>query len=137
MEAKDLMIGNYVTYMFSEDFRTIIEVESITNEGINVYASDDNAPYGMHSPILEHEYSFEELRPIPLTEEWLLKFGFHEKYKSVSNRWNIGSFYLHDNENEFGDLSGVFMYDYFLEVKSVHQLQNLYKSLTGEELKIK
>jgi len=75
--------------------------------------------------------------PIPLTEEWLIKFGFFEKYKSTSNRWNIGGFELHDCEDDDGQLQGVFLYDFRLEVKYVHQLQNLYFALTGKELEIK
>ena len=79
-------------------------------------------------------------QPIPLTEEWLVKFGFNEKYKSTSNRWtkwaegvNAG-LELHDCEDEHGNIHGVFLHDFTLEVKYVHQLQNLYFALTGEEL---
>ena len=74
--------------------------------------------------------------PIPLTEEWLLKFGFAEKYKSASNRWNIKGFELHDCEDDHGDLKGDFMYKFQLHVKYVHQLQNLYFALIGQELTI-
>ena len=74
---------------------------------------------------------------VPLTEEWLVKFGFFEKYKSCFNRWNKKGFSLNDNEDDNGDLQGVFYYDFKLEIKHVHQLQNLYKALTGEELTIK
>jgi len=95
------------------------------------------------------DYSINEdlLSPIPLTEEWLLKFGFN------SNSWG-----------EF-DLNGICLdcentdkYEWILylegesvkpieskneyvcriyppiELKYVHQLQNLYFALTGEEL---
>jgi len=70
-------------------------------------------------------------QPIPLTEEWLLKFGFVAK--------NEG--YLCSNKKVY--LSDDFYYYclYFdcedvIEIKYVHSLQNLYFALTGEELKI-
>jgi len=69
------------------------------------------------------EYQYE---PIPLTEEWLVKFGFElQKYDDWTHYWN-GSIDLHD-----------FTYDGFVELKHVHQLQNLIHALTGEELTIK
>ena len=60
--------------------------------------------------------------PIPLNEEWLIKF-----------RWNppkdIGvSFSLTTDEIHF--VAG----NYYKKIEYVHQLQNLYFALTGQEL---
>jgi len=68
------------------------------------------------------------IEPIPLTEEWLLKFGFEKGCTS----WNVGGFYI----DQFGSN---FEFDYRAGVKIEHvnQLQNLYFALTGEELTIK
>lgn len=72
-------------------------------------------------------HSVKHLHPIPLTEEWLLKFGFERKYDS--NYWN-SKLCIHTYYNEF----------YILQEQGrvffqhVHQLQNLYFALTGEEL---
>lgn len=67
------------------------------------------------------------LKPIPLTEQWLLKFG-------LSNRkiWVFEIF--GDNHRGFHISSegGEWLF-----IKYVHQLQNLYFALTGEELKVK
>lgn len=84
-----------------------------------------------------------ELQPIPLTEEWLLKFGFEkdEEYDeaglvdyryelnintaSFTSNWNTEeSYYV--NYNQGG-----------VDIFYVHQLQNLYFALTGEELTVK
>ena len=46
-------------------------------------------------------------------------------------------FELHDCEDDEGNLTGVFMYDFRIQIKYVHQLQNLYFALTGEELILK
>ena len=67
--------------------------------------------------------------PIPLTEEWLVKFGFKtdnnvEFYCESGYDWA-----LNFGELEFRALNIV--------IKNVHQLQNLYFTLTGEELTIK
>jgi hypothetical protein len=74
--------------------------------------------------------------PIPLTEEWLLKFGF----KKPAHTWCGDVFHLTEwdkypinwcvamNKNNAVIIE---------KLKYVHQLQNLYFALTGEELKIK
>lgn len=93
---------------------------------------------------------YREWKPIPLTPEWLEKFGF--KFRVYGNEnteydLNIGGTYcyLHgwkkkdekevkidflyyddDGTNEVGQV-----------IKYVHQLQNLYFALTGEELTVK
>ena len=76
------------------------------------------------------------VNPIPLTEEWLLKFGF--KLDMEIFNWNatIG-------ENEIGDFKLALRYSerigWFFQskctvLKYVHQLQNLYFAICGEEL---
>ena len=69
-------------------------------------------------------------KPIPLTEEILLKCGF----SSPINGW-----YTSPNKTlEFG-FNGegkLILMDWFLEITSLHQLQNLYFALTNTELEI-
>jgi hypothetical protein len=74
--------------------------------------------------------SVESLEPIRLTEEWLLKFGFEEWDK---NAWQK-SFALSLNK-----INDIFCYNnnsINVIIKYVHQLQNLYWCLCGEELKL-
>jgi hypothetical protein len=90
------------------------------------------------SDIAEDDY----LKPITLTEEWLLKFGFKRNDNtkvSDSFYWIMfGSSQLHINP----DNGVVWIYrnkNIFNNpclVRHVHQLQNLYFALTGEELDI-
>ena len=89
-----------------------------------------------------------DLEPIPLTEEWLIKFGFRQggydlmewAHKKHDRIWFVGvESDCEDNTNEWlgwnynieaeGDAL-----DSQLYIKTVHQLQNLYFALTGEEL---
>ena len=92
-----------------------------------------------------------EYKPIPLTEEWLFKLGF-DKLKEYDDGENIITKYgksiivgdnAHDekivisfpfNHCEIGDYSDDSAYVLNIEIKYVHQLQNLYHALTGEEL---
>jgi hypothetical protein len=121
MKINELRIGNYISPLG----RGITVVE-----GLCIWD-------GLIQSSNFAERGIEDFEPIPLTEEWLLKFGATEKYKSVSNRWSFGIFALDDPEDEDGILTNEFYYDSTLKVKYVHQLQNLYFALTGEELTIK
>jgi hypothetical protein len=81
------------------------------------------------------------LKPIPLTEEWLLKFGFNTTFEKITE------IQINENENEvlYYDISEKCMSLYvpvhyedtsliFNHCKYVHQLQNLYFALSGKEL---
>jgi hypothetical protein len=145
MKATGLRIGNLVTDQFYEDFKTIIEIESIVEGGINVSASDDNQPYGLHSPILEYEYDYEQLIPIPLTEEWLVKFGFkitkdpeHNFYEKPFDIYHVQLKRLIGRDVFYLELNKPNGASYLIkQINHVHQLQNLVHALTGEELTIK
>ena len=113
MKKEDLRIGNfYMSVKFG------IPVECTLADLYELCVKSDGA-YG--DPPIE-----EMFEPIPLTEEWLLGFGFKrtDTVGFLSNRkmglfkgrgrWRV----LHHNT----------------AVRYVHQLQNLYFALTGEEL---
>ncbi len=86
---------------------------------------------------------YEDLQPIPLTEEWLLKFGFEPNaygYVIGKDNFNI-HIWLHDDglirdiELSSTMISGA--YPKIENFKYVHQIQNLYYILFNEELTIK
>ena len=82
----------------------------------------------------------DDYKPIPLTEEWMLKFGFVYKKNDKSNTYTLQNFRF--NFVVDGKFKGKTFLSYvntlsFENVncrKYVHQLQNLYFALTGEEL---
>ena len=82
-------------------------------------------------------YSFyDEVDPVPLTKEWLLKFGF--KYENLWECYFHKDFtdvyFIIDSEWAIcGDFDGSV---YIKFPKYVHQLQNLFFALTGNELEI-
>lgn len=75
---------------------------------------------------------FDQIDPTPLTEEWLLKFGFEKSYGEFTKKGF--SFRICSNEiftNEEYNPTKICKIDF------VHQLQNLFFALTREELTLK
>ena len=76
-----------------------------------------------------------KIKPIPLTEEWLLKFGFEAEYENVYG--NTQEFLqIEFTVKGYVKLADGYYHD-STPMLYVHQLQNLYFALTGEELTIK
>ena len=67
--------------------------------------------------------------PIPITEKILLKCGFKKK------PWGSTTVY-YQNKIEIDAHFCLYGVDYNIQLKSLHQLQNLYFTLTGKELKV-
>ncbi len=120
MKANDLRIGNYVKGS------RVGRVKSIFS--VNFQVDDfDCISLGNSMQV--------DFKPIPLTEDWLLKFGFEwrktkndyyiEKYSLSFYKSGLISFYVEDLNEDFVDL---------IDIKYVHQLQNLYFALAGKEL---
>lgn len=118
MISSELRIGNYV--MYTENILTISSIDKK-----RVVLDDYNRPLDFLVRFLN------QIKPIPLTEEWLIRFGFggtREYYYDTE----IGAieFYFED------EILVCDIYDSRNKnIKYVHQLQNLYFALTGKELK--
>ena len=120
MKETELRIGNWVK-LKDQEVNTHAQVEGLGN--------------------LQHVagqlWPIEELEPIPLTEEWLTRFGFKEV---GNNCWLVGNGFYIDFRKSHIEEGFVYWIDVnsndnFIQIKHVHQLQNLYFALTGEELK--
>jgi len=84
-----------------------------------------------------HFCAYKENRwaPIPLTKEWLIKFRFGLRMDMplfVKVREQTSEHIFFENDRYKYRLAG----NRFVVVKHVHDLQNLYHALTGEELTI-
>lgn len=77
---------------------------------------------------------FDQIDPIELTEDWMLKFGFVKKWDNMPGL-GIIEFYEHQL-CKHRITPQLRMPIVGLDIKSVHQLQNLYFALTGEELTV-
>lgn len=86
---------------------------------------------------LEDEIKAKEVTysPIPLTPEWLERFGF-ENYDYGA--WKLGEFLIDQSGGAYPlYIKGQFDNTLATTIVYVHQLQNLYFALTGEELETK
>jgi len=83
------------------------------------------------------QYS-EFISPIPLTPEWLERLGFEKRESGVCYEWWNGiNEVTHDwlvSITEMKDNGQFFYRNGKHTIKYVHQLQNLFFALTGEEL---
>jgi len=78
------------------------------------------------------------IKPIPITEEWLIKFGFDVNSFGFATKNNFQTGHITKDENYQFEFSVGMIGKWFLkDILSVHQLQNIFHALTGEELTIK
>lgn len=125
MQIEELRIGNYVNRVEVSELDIIT---GITEDGVHFRDGDIK-------PIIA-------INPIPLTEKWLLKFGlkktkpessgyfgYSNDVIEIENKIQLVLYDGHINE----DTTKIFMPN----IEYVHQLQNLYFALTGDELEVK
>lgn len=138
MKASELRIGNLIRLNREMEWSNplsekTVKIESISTQGINY----SNYPeMGVCWDTLDDKFV-----GIPLTEEWLLKFGFQYQDETKILFIQVGNL-LHI---EFEDMdcsitpttwSGSSILPW-MDIEYVHQLQNLYYALTGTELELK
>jgi hypothetical protein len=78
-----------------------------------------------------------KIKPIPLTEEWLIKLGFQYDTITYYQQDYTGILIADGDDDEFDLFFGSIKNRIFVGIKYVHQLQNLYFALTDKELTIK
>jgi len=130
MNASDLRINNFVECFRMGGHRELVVITTISKHK----DCDDYLLSGSYFPFM----TLNQCEPIPLTEEWLLKLGF---IKSPLNDTDFETEYLYQLNNPMIILNeerGFFFVDACnKQLEYVHQLQNLYFALTGEELGLK
>ncbi len=137
IKGQELRIGNLANYNGNNNEIGIVS-EIFKNDLTKV------APYkiGINHRV-DIYYDIDKLKPIPLTEEWLLKFGFIIRYfnedKTKPLFWKVEQ--NRHIDIYFEPVISAFAFkinsiQYSAPIKSVHQLQNLYFALTGSELTV-
>jgi hypothetical protein len=115
MKANELRIGNWIESKGKQIEVTCVDILNYWNTEC----------YGVE--------------PIPLTEEWLIKFGVNVGFLDFDSPKLTMSVNLDAKNGGYNELqiatSGTS--DLIIECNYVHQLQNLYFALTGEELTLK
>jgi hypothetical protein len=109
MKASELRIGNFYNQFGNETKISWVNLKEL-----------ESAPEGQIW-----------CKPIDLTEEWLLRFGFEDAgcLRFKKGIWDVA--FMSDSTIYFR-----FDKQNIAELKHVHQLQNLYFALTGKELTI-
>ncbi len=123
MKANEARYGNIIKNGYA-----IIELDSLGCGVVDMNNMDDIASY----IYLE----WRNVKPIPLTKEWLLKAGF----KKI-NGWDDAIIWRKSGQGYDFDLeemeNGYEFCDFLTKLEFLHQLQNLYFALCGEELTFK
>jgi hypothetical protein len=126
MQSKDLRIGNLVKGN-SRGGTHILDIEVLK------YIDETKSGYS----------------PLPLTEEMLIDLGFSKMTDTTPYNYRIhkskmffyiryGTFTTDKGKTDLIGFNGLFIANKFVRViKYVHELQNLYFALTGEELDLK
>lgn len=141
MTANELRIGNLVD--LGNRIAKVIEIGHLACVVVDLEETQDT---------LE---DYERTKPIPLTEEWLLKLGFEKIENKLSESWYELKYLSNEHEpmitswvsilintetwscvicDEFPEEIGA---NTKTKIEYVHQLQNLYFALVGEELNFK
>ena len=143
MKASELRIGNYVTIDNNENWEEIKHIPMVVisikyKEEGNYSISVDMA---FEEDLFYNGFSQYErfIEPIQLTEELLLKIGFHKREIKTHCSYQITHPYIRIRKGL--KRSG---FPFYLDGRSrtklmysVHELQNLYFALTGFELEVK
>lgn len=124
MVAQELRIGNFVITEYG--IRKIATVEQLQCSTLV-----DGCIFALR------HFNYSVVKPIPLTEEILLKCGFkdEEPYYVLDIHGTQLCYYqykLDDNRRHRFSMSGI-----PLSINYLHQLQNFYFQLTYEELNVK
>jgi hypothetical protein len=112
MKAEELRIGNWYQW----------------------YAEGKYYEYQVIQSDFSNDCNFLNFELIPLTKEWLIRFGFEYNYSF--DLYSKSGFDIQLLENGIDFYLGEYG-SYFTWIEYVHQLQNLYFALTGQELTIK
>lgn len=96
-----------------------------------------------------HSQSATTIKGILINEDWLMKFGFkkvkpssfdkddYEWIYEIGKRTNTRNFDVSVGKYTDGNLVAFLYSGDALDIQFVHQLQNLYHAIVGEELQIK
>ena len=125
MKATELRIGNLI-------YKGAI----YGNEPVRAYELNEYSRFKKGAPVADYYKVWDS---IPLTEEWLKKFGFIwneelKSYEKIGFHWLAKKVELNGSWKFWNNIHQCMLNDTFYW--HVHSLQNLYFALTGEELKL-
>lgn len=120
MKANELRIGNRL--IFIDDEVVVSGIENYLQYTDKIYCNGFTRPQ-----------SISHFKPIQLTEDWLLNFGF--EFDGGCSWWKDEIEMTIDvGEDEYSAFNSDGNYITMNGIKYVHSLQNLYFAIKGEEL---
>lgn len=136
IDVRELRIGNFFKISVCDNFRVD-----------EIYKKEDRFYYVKNNIGYNESYLYgvvEDLQPIPITEEMLMKCGMNEcedasivryvcrngKFKMNIMLYELKKYIICINNVESGEQVCS------REVKYLHQLQNIYFDFTGKELEV-
>lgn len=130
MKPQELRVGNIVEinhFEYGDMFASIISLNDVGD--LCLHLLDERLRKE------EYECTINEIVPIPITEELLLKNGFEQcdyifKTLFIEMYETANGWHLHIDNERFETAIA-------LPIKYLHQLQNAYYLITGKELEIK
>jgi hypothetical protein len=127
MKTNELRIGNLINALYDDDegfpIWETVEIHGLDSVGFSEHDIWCNGE--------SHSEFYADFEPIRLTEEWLLKFGFIKKNKSFHKKDKL------DIWHTVIEMRKHCYYYKGFRMMNVHNFQNLYFALTGNELEIK
>lgn len=112
MKPNELRINN-----FYESTKFRIRVRCEASDIAQIYYNADGTK-------VDEDHVATVFKPLPLTDKWLIKLGF----KPFGKDWVLNGIIIHTRKRGYVINKKVQI------IKFVHQLQNIYFALTGEEL---
>ena len=138
INTKELRLGNLFANIEDDKLYKVTKINEDTIEGICI---NNMGWFGE-----QHFHLIEQVLPIKLTEEWLLKFGFSDKdYKNgyIGKDFKSGGIVLDfvlSKPFSKGEWNNAYTFDFeghrFSKIEFVHELQNFYYCLTGVMLSL-
>jgi len=135
--AQELRIGNWVHHNTEWNYKIGSNNTTATTFHEFDFQWDETDWYALG----ECTMFLKNINPILLTKEWLLKFGFKyngmnwvkDKLPMTDFRYNVSFTYFYKGKLKCNNISNPIK---SIEIEYVHQFQNLYFALTGEELTV-
>jgi hypothetical protein len=138
IELKSLRLGNLVF----DDENKIMKVARIETKQYTEWNNGDEFSIVIEDILKQNSYYQSLINGIPITEEWLLKLGFNKQYQKGFIGIDVhNSDFVLTAPKVMGEWQEGYAYQYyagnvpkFRELKYIHQLQNLFYSITEVEL---
>ena len=137
MKSTELRIGNFIHHNidnakngFVNDYLTVCEI----------YKNGISTEYKNEDESIQRVLGKKNYNPIPLTEEWIVKFGFERR--DVKDKISYEKHYPYWMRLKKGLKRNGYAFvlegfkGYAQQIRYIHQLQNLYFAMYGKELEL-